>query len=1150
MTCLRLRLSSELSLTVLFIQALLAIVLVLALAAEARAAAGAEFGSAVVACDFNGDGFNDLAVGAPGEDVGAEAAAGAVHVLYGTPGGLGDIEQSWDQNTANVQGSAEAGDGFGTALTAGDFDADGSCDLAIGVPGKHIGQAADAGAVVILYGGPAGLSATNAQFWSQDSPGIEGTAEAGDNFGSALAVGDFNGDGFADLAIGIPGEDVGPIVDAGAVNVLYGAPQGLTALGNQVWDQNRQFVEGAAEEGDHFGAALAAGDFDLDGFADLAIGVPDEDVGPVVDAGSVNVLYGTRGGLSAFGDQIWDQSKLGVLGGPETGDQFGSALASGDFNGDGFADLAIGVPGEDIGTVANAGAVNVLYGGPGSLSADGDRVDRFWDQNKTGIEGTATTDDRFGSVLATGDFNSDGFADLAVGVPGDKIGTIAGAGAVNVLYGTPDKLSASGDQLWSQNTLGAEDAAETGDHFGSSLATGDFNGDGFADLAVGIPNEEVAGDDDAGAVQTFNGNPGKLTAAGNRLSAKKDLKEGKPPEALPTITEAQLTDPKQFAEYLSKNKDAIRTGARFLKALPPEFKQNSIMMTGTESAQCGDAKKPRIILQSLDAKKLFGLVLGDKKEDCDSVNASSRDPFIVEYIRWDPTQKKNSFRFFEINLATGTIGEDETDVKGKCSKCHTGRPNWDAYDSWGGMLPFNRDRLYEKTVETKAVARILGPPPDGLGPGPKGEPAGDPIVTQLALPPGIVRNFDSGKIEFDFDKRFDAGKGNVRMDPGVDAVNVHAKAEKGKDILYDPKFDNISVPRGGKFLLFDHTRKQGLCVYGGKLGRGCTDIGKSGADGGQCGFTAARVPGRCFKSDEGRGVALFDNLTALNRLRVAQEIINQKDKGIDVRRVAVAIAKNCIKRDNWRTFVSDAVQKALLKWHEDKSQAEVNDGNSTVVVKNLTDPTKDDDLIKDTDTRRHCLPKLKAQVQFNNLTGKVGLGATAEQAVQDIFHRSFRTAVEEVNKNGFGIDLTGNYDPDTLTNPPPSNTPPGFMVDREIYGGQNERIALFRLFLEPSHVRVYKWSMSVLRRSGTYTFGDLFDQYLNGIITDIGELSDIKGTIECGNDTERTKLRTAIKNDFDKVKPDFFKFQPDTGMRDSDILSSKSVLNLKACQSP
>ncbi len=135
------------------------------------------------------------------------------------------------------------------------------------------------------------------QIWHQDIDGVEGGSEALDNFGASLAVGDFDGDGKDDLAIGVPGEDIGNIASAGAVNILYGTNNGLTVTGDQIWHQDIDGVEGGSEAFDNFGASLAVGDFDGDGKDDLAIGVPGEDIGNIVSAGAVNIIYGSDSGL-------------------------------------------------------------------------------------------------------------------------------------------------------------------------------------------------------------------------------------------------------------------------------------------------------------------------------------------------------------------------------------------------------------------------------------------------------------------------------------------------------------------------------------------------------------------------------------------------------------------------------------------------------------------------------------------------------------------------------------------------------------------------------------------------------------------------------------------------------------------------------------
>ena len=162
---------------------------------------------------------------------------------------------------------------------------------------------------------------------------------------SSSMFGDFNGDGFQDLAIGVPGEDVGTVIDAGGVNVIYGSPTGLTNANDDFWSQNSSGIRGLSEDGDRFGAAIAIGDFNGDAFDDLAIGVPWEDVGAIANAGSVNVIYGSITGLTNVGDDIWDQNRPGINGLAEADDRFGSALAAGDFNNDGKVDIAIAAEG-------------------------------------------------------------------------------------------------------------------------------------------------------------------------------------------------------------------------------------------------------------------------------------------------------------------------------------------------------------------------------------------------------------------------------------------------------------------------------------------------------------------------------------------------------------------------------------------------------------------------------------------------------------------------------------------------------------------------------------------------------------------------------------------------------------------------------------
>ena len=439
--------------------------------------------------DFNGDGFNDLAVGAPGEDTGGALDAGAVNVVYGGQGGLVGANQTI------VQGNPETGDLFGSALAKGDFNADGFTDLAVGAPFEDLAASTDAGAVVVFYGDQNGLPNSGGQVLSQANP------EESDAFGEALDTGFFNADGFADLAVGAPLETLAANSSAGAVTVFAGAGAELAGVGQVLTQAN-------PETGDFFGAALVVGDFVGGGNA-LAVGAPGEDVGAAGNAGSAHVFYNSTAGLPTT-------SQLLLQSNPEVGDQFGSALAAGYFNADAFMELAVGAPFEDVGSQSAAGAVNIFPGSTTGLAASGPSF-----VQGPGTGGMPETADLFGASLATGLFDDiNGLWDLAVGAPGEGIGAADDAGVVNVLYGSTTGLVGR-NQAVSQDTPGVPGNAEAGDRFGAALARGvlfnNFNGDNDADLAVGAPGEGVAGAEAAGAVNVVYGSASGLTGTGSQL---------------------------------------------------------------------------------------------------------------------------------------------------------------------------------------------------------------------------------------------------------------------------------------------------------------------------------------------------------------------------------------------------------------------------------------------------------------------------------------------------------------------------------------------------------------------------------------------------------------------------------------------------------
>jgi len=434
------------------------------------------FGSSVAVGDFDCDGYSDVAVGVPSQNNRGLLIhdTGAFHVLYGSPSGIDPrVPYLWLEGVDGVPGDPLVSNYFGYQLGAGDSNGDGCDDLAVAAEERRIGSYGP-GQVTVFLGSEVGLEIDGSVRWTQDSTGVRDEEEDWDQFGATLRFGDFNGDGFDDLAIGVPGEDLResdpyPALNAGIVQVLYGSASGPTAADDDRWHQGTPGVSDAIEGGDLFGTALAAGDFDNDGFEDLAIGAPDEsdEPGNVFAHGAVHVLYGSTEGLTSGRESFWRQGEDGVLDQAGTWDRFGSALEAADVNGDGYADLVVGVPGERFPEILlDAGMVHVLFGGPDGIHSDGNMV---FTEDTPGIPDKSESGDELGSTLATGDYNGDGVADLAIGIPHDQIGGLPYCGAVLVIPGSLDGPDAFGATRWGQSSEGIEGTAQAGQMFGEAV---------------------------------------------------------------------------------------------------------------------------------------------------------------------------------------------------------------------------------------------------------------------------------------------------------------------------------------------------------------------------------------------------------------------------------------------------------------------------------------------------------------------------------------------------------------------------------------------------------------------------------------------------------------------------------------------------------
>lgn len=367
--------------------------------------AGARFGHALAAGDFNQDGRADLAIGAPFQVVDGVGNAGAVVELHGGANGLQGSGSLWHQNRAGISGAAQANDRFGWALATGRFRGTGYFELAIGAPGDSPTTPAGSGAVLVLRGNSGGLTTLSHQYWYQDASGVPGAGASGDEFGFALAAGDLNLDGYDELAIGVPGDPVAGQPQAGAVNLLFGSSGGLSLAGYGtgllLLSQDHPNAFDQAEAGDRYGQALAIGKrsgacVPPNCNQALMVAAPFEADGSA-ERGMVQRWTSTSNGPGA---------STGVaLAYGSAGSRLGSALAMGPLgNLSGFDTLVAGEPGLHQGR----GAVRVFLHGEASISPT-------YYSDAFGLERQAEAG--FGAAVAVGNFNGRGPYELVVAAP-------------------------------------------------------------------------------------------------------------------------------------------------------------------------------------------------------------------------------------------------------------------------------------------------------------------------------------------------------------------------------------------------------------------------------------------------------------------------------------------------------------------------------------------------------------------------------------------------------------------------------------------------------------------------------------------------------------------------------------------------------------
>lgn len=529
--------------------------------------------------------------------------------------------------------------------------------------------------------------------------------------------------------------------------------------------------------------------------------------------------------------------------------------------------------------------------------------------------------------------------------------------------------------------------------------------------------------------------------------------------AITTITDFRPDGATGLQSYLTAHPE-ITTPARFIAALPADFKQNWILMSRSESLQTGTARTPRILMPNADARFVFTIGMTPH------ASYPGAHPNAIEYMQYDSVQK--NFRFHEIIVdnipampAPSTIPARSRGVSiddGKCGKCHSTRnvinrttsagtsgppggakfknkPNWDTYDSWGGMSPFNRDRIYQGSLEAAGFRHIFNlwnwrnsAENDSIR----------QVLEQLALQPPTINPTSTHTIVRNINSTTDTG----HIVFGFDALAPIATTPASTNYSFGgTPVAASTVNQGGRYVTMRHS----------------ADPNPSNEN-----YTN---PG----GDEGRGVQLFDLIGGLdgtlNAERIADELIDHKfatgSVPIDVRPITLAIAMDCLAINPAGSGSVTSTPALTVNMAFFNARHAITGINA---------------LVNDSRTRAQSIPQRKANIQKIDLDRSVDPYLMDPPSVNGLIQEygavtpdGTSTATTRIRKEVFQrpLDLGS------------AGTGIPLYVDREDYGFNTNRVALFRYFLEPLGVSVDKWSMGVRGRSRTYSFADVFGNYRN-----------------------------------------------------------------------
>ncbi len=464
--------------------------------------------------DVNGDGYDDVIIGAPGADPNG-SGSGSSYVVFGKADGFTasiDLSSLNGATGFRLDGvAAEDGSGFAVSA-AGDVNGDGYDDVIIGASGADPNGAAS-GSSYVLFGKASGFSSTMNLNTLDGTNGfrLDGV-NAGDVSGYSVSeAGDVNGDGYDDVIIGAYHADPNG-AESGSSYVVFGKASGFTStIDLSTLNGTTGFrLDGVAADDNSGRSVSNAGDVNGDGYDDIAIGAFHSDVNGM-DSGAGYIVFGKASGFaSTMNLGTLDGTNGFRLEGVAVGDGAGVSISSaGDVNGDGFEDVILGAHVADS-NGANSGSSYVIFGKASGFAAT-INLNTLDGTNGFRLDGSFSEDRAGASVSSAGDFNGDGFDDLIVGAYKADLNGVE-SGSTYIVFGKQGGFSATIDLATLDATEGFRlDGAEANDRAGQTVsAAGDLNGDGFDDVIIGAALADPNGANSGSSYVVF-GRAGELT---------------------------------------------------------------------------------------------------------------------------------------------------------------------------------------------------------------------------------------------------------------------------------------------------------------------------------------------------------------------------------------------------------------------------------------------------------------------------------------------------------------------------------------------------------------------------------------------------------------------------------------------------------------